>query len=565
MNPKDKGPGRFYQLFKVHKDHEQGNLPPGRPIISGNGCLTENVSLYVEHHSKPLVPKIDSYLKDTPDFLRTLDEANNSGILPDNAILVSIDAVALYTNIRKEDGLESMEEAFDTREDQAVPTSFLVDLMDLVASCNIFEFNKELFIQLIGAAMGSRCIPNYANLFMAGIDKNITDTAATLGEGVYPMRLFKRFLDDIFTIWTGSIEDLERFLVLLNTLHPTIKFTATYTCPFSCDIEGPHDCFCHQSRSINFLDTTVTIKKGKLVTDLYKKPTDRCQYLLPSSAHPSFVSKNIPYSLALRIVRICSEPETLDRRLSELKQMLLGRDYRPGVINSAIERAKLIPRTKALEKIKKKPTDRVTFVMDFAPQLPSISGIIQSGWRVMARDPLMKKVFPEPPMVAWRRPKSIRDKLIKTKVPVATGRRSNRDIRGMKRCNKPSCAICPYVKTGQFIRSTNTGKIVTLTSSFSCETSGIVYIIHCQKCFMEYIGQTGRTLAKRFSEHMGYVRNKLNEPTGKHFNLVGHSISDMEITILEKVHSQSRATREVRESYFIQEFQSELLGINEKK
>ena len=30
--------------------------------------------------------------------------------------------------------------------------------------------------------------------------------------------------------------------------------------------------------------------------------------------------------------------------------MLLGREYRPGVINSAIERAKAIPRTKALEK-----------------------------------------------------------------------------------------------------------------------------------------------------------------------------------------------------------------------
>ena len=229
------------------------------------------------------------------------------------------------------------------------------------------------------------------------------------------------------------------------------------------------------------------------------------------------------------------------------------------------DQAKLIPRSKALENIKKKTTDRVTFVIDYAPQLPSISGIIQSGWRVMSRDPLMKKVFPEPPMVAWRRPQSIKDKLIKTKVPAVTGRRPHREVRGQKKCNKPTCTICPYVKTGQFIRSTNTGKIVTITSSFTCETSGIVYRIHCRKCFMEYIGQTGRTLAKRFSEHLGYVRNHLNEPTGKHFNLAGHSISDMEISILEKVYTKSRATREIRESFYIQEFQTELLGINEKK
>ena len=82
---------------------------------------------------------------------------------------------------------------------------------------------------------------------------------------------------------------------------------------------------------------------------------------------------------------------------------------------------------------------------------------------------------------------------------------------------------------------------------------------------MEYIGQTGRTLAKRFDEHRGYVRNKTKDPTGQHFNLMGHSISDMEVSVLEKVHSQSRAIREVRESYYIQEFQTELMGMNDKK
>ena len=239
-----------------------------------------------------------------------------------------------------------------------------------------------------------------------------------------------------------------KFLDLLNTLHPTIKFTASFTCPFPCDIIGPHDCFCHQSRKISFLDTTVSIKDGKLVTDLYRKPTDKCQYLLPSSCHPSFVSKNIPYSLALRIVRICSEPETLNMRLGELKEMLLGRDYRPGVINSAIERAKLIPRKKALEKVISKENDRVIFAIEFSPQLPSISGIMSSAWRVMVQDPRMKEVFPQPPMLAWKRPKSIKDNLVRTKVPEESSR-SRRNLHGMKKCNKSGCNTCPFVKKGK--------------------------------------------------------------------------------------------------------------------
>ena len=34
---------KFYELFKVHKDHSQPDLPPERPIVSGCGSITENI------------------------------------------------------------------------------------------------------------------------------------------------------------------------------------------------------------------------------------------------------------------------------------------------------------------------------------------------------------------------------------------------------------------------------------------------------------------------------------------------------------------------------------------
>ena len=76
-------------------------------------------------------------------------------------------------------------------------------------------------------------------------------------------------------------------------------------------------------------------------------------YLLTSSYHVALVRENIPYSLCLRIIRICSEPETRDQRLSELKDMLLLRQYKVGVINAAIDRAKVVPGGKALERMVK--------------------------------------------------------------------------------------------------------------------------------------------------------------------------------------------------------------------
>ena len=50
-----------------------------------------------------------------------------------------------------------------------------------------------------------------------------------------------------------------------------------------------------------------------------------------------------------------------------------------------------------------------------------------------------------------------------------------------------------------------------------------------------YVGETSRSLQERFSEHLGYVKNKhLNKVTGERFNLKGHNHSDMKIAIMEK-------------------------------
>ena len=69
MDPSDTGPGKFYQIFKVHKPHPPLSLPPGRPIISGRGSITENISRFVDFHAKPMVEQLPSYIQDTPDFL----------------------------------------------------------------------------------------------------------------------------------------------------------------------------------------------------------------------------------------------------------------------------------------------------------------------------------------------------------------------------------------------------------------------------------------------------------------------------------------------------------------
>ena len=73
-------------------------------------------------------------------------------------------------------------------------------------------------------------------------------------------------MDDIFMIWTRSVQDLNTFtsfLNLFNDIHPPMKFTCDYS-----------------FTPIPFLDVSVSLHNGKIVTVLDTKPTDKHQYLL---------------------------------------------------------------------------------------------------------------------------------------------------------------------------------------------------------------------------------------------------------------------------------------------
>ncbi|CAN7944172.1 unnamed protein product, partial [Ixodes hexagonus] len=65
LAPTNCKPGRFYLLPKIHKP---GNT--GRPIVSSNGTVTENLSSFVDYLIKDLPETFASYVKDTNHFFK---------------------------------------------------------------------------------------------------------------------------------------------------------------------------------------------------------------------------------------------------------------------------------------------------------------------------------------------------------------------------------------------------------------------------------------------------------------------------------------------------------------
>ena len=482
-------------------------------------------------------------------------------------MLVTADVDALFTNILHEDGLKCLKEELDKRPSPKVPTEYLIKLMDIIFNQNIFSFHESLWKQKVGAAMGSKPVPSYANIFMARIlDRAIKNLGTKYNkDNIEAIEMLKRFLDDYFLIFNGTTKDLHKLLKEINEIHPTMNLTFNHT---TVPGERPEDkCDCKEQSDIPFLDTLCRIEDGKIETDLYKKKTDRNQYLLPTSCHPKQTTNSIPHSLALRILRICSNPEKREQRLGELKSFLLERGYKSDRIEAAFKRVRRVPREAALRRVNRKDENkRPVFAITYDPRLPSISSLQAKHWRAMvSRDQYLGKVFPSPPLTAFRRQPNLRSHIIRAAVAKAPERYPKRDQWGVKKCNQNNCTACPYIREGKNI--TINGAQWRLQKKMDCNSYNVVYAIICKKenCRQVYLGETKRMLKFRLADHRGYVVNQdTTTATGRHFNLPGHSLADLSISIIEQVRKNDTLYRKEREEFHIRRFDTLHRGLNRK-
>ena len=239
--------------------------------------------------------------------------------------------------------------------------------------------------------------------------------------------------------------------------------------------------------------------------------------------------------------------------------MLLTRKYNKNLINEAIKKAQTLDRSEILKKRHKKQNDRVVLAVTFNPKLPSLSNIVKKHWNTMTQDPILKKIFPKPPMLAFKQPPNLRKMLCKAKLP--TQNQAKRKLKGTKPCNEP-CNVCPYVKTSNEFMSTKTKETFKMNDLYTCNTKGIIYLTTCTHCNKQYVGQTGRKFKERMKEHL-YNMYKKTEVTGTHYALPGHSHWNFKVQIIEKVFPNTPNYRLEREDFWIKKLETKSpLGLN---
>ena len=143
-----------------------------------------------------------------------------------------------------------------------------------------------------------------------------------------------------------------------------------------------------------FLDTKVHLKDGFLISEIYSKPTDSHEYLNPRSCHPTQVTRNNPYSVALRVRRNCSDRVPGDRmfinNLVKYKAYLLGSGYASDTIDKHfIKVAKLKRKDTLGEKVarnRKSRNRKINFVTSWDPMFPDINKAFRKFYHILEEE-----------------------------------------------------------------------------------------------------------------------------------------------------------------------------------
>ena len=532
---------RLYLLPKIHKPrytwpHER--LCACRPIVSDSGSESYNICKYIDFFLKPLTIKHESYIKDTYDFISKIRGTKIAA----STLLVTGDVTSLYTNMHIDGIIACIQELFIKYPDPERPDRELLELLRITLTYNDFEFAGKIFLQILGVAMGRTYAPSTANAYLLKFDN-----AAKQGWRI-ALELFFRFLDDIFFLFPGTVQELEEFERFLNSIIPDIQVTLKYS-----------------TSSVEFLDTIVYKKMlpdGSCIlqTKVYFKPTDTHQLLHKHSFHPPHTFKAILRSQFIRFKRISSGREDFEEASDILSRVLRARGYTRRLIshvkNDVWQNYDL--RTVRTE-------INLGNTIPIVTHFDRLQSKLNRTWRQeIAKNSHFSNMRLLP---SFKIHKNLRQILTSSKVKsyrspaLATMGTALKCTAHVQPCLHPRCMCCEHLEADPS-RAVRT-HIATASVTLTCNSKNLIYLIHCNKCGARYVGETKRQLKDRLNNHRSDIATRKQTAIAIHFNKAHHSVTNLRITPIEQMQTESDVARKAREKFYINKLETKFpRGLN---
>ena len=160
----------------------------------------------------------------------------------------------------------------------SISISTITKFLRLILTSKNFVFDGVNCLQKKGCAMGTKCTPSYASLFMDGLKMLILRCS----------KFYLRYIGDILLIWIEVKEEFEFFLQKINICHPAI--------------ESEHQL---SKTEISFPDTTLFKVSNQLHSKLFTNPSDKKSYLNSKTEHIRSMRNSTAYRQVLGLKKIC--------------------------------------------------------------------------------------------------------------------------------------------------------------------------------------------------------------------------------------------------------------------
>jgi hypothetical protein len=278
---------KFHLLPKVHKKTPRLQT---RPIIGATNWCTTPVSILFDEKLKKHLSSFPAILRNSQDLIKCLDNIE----LQSTDWLVTIDVVSLYPSI----DLNLLSYVLYSI-DPTFPT-----ISDFITRNNYFTYNNQTFRQTNGIAMGTNCAVNLAQIYLGRLlDIELLEHAN--------IRLYKRYIDDIFMIFNGTEEELIKLFTRVNHMIPGISITYSFS-----------------KKETEFLDLKIFKDlNGTICYTTHQKSQNKYHYLSPKSCHPSHTLSGYIKGELIRYSRNSSHEFYFNHTRQLFFQRLLNRGY----------------------------------------------------------------------------------------------------------------------------------------------------------------------------------------------------------------------------------------------
>ena len=120
------------------------------------------------------------------------------------------------------------------------------------------------------------------------------------------------------------------------------------------------------------------------------------------------------------------------------------------------------------------------------------------------------------------------------------------------KCFGKRCEVCGNVTETSNFTSTATQNTYKINHQFNCSEKCLVYLLTCNKCFKQYVGQTVDEFRRRWNNYKSNDRKFqrlepcMQEHLFSHFSMAGHDgfLNDVSITFIDKTDPSDPLQRE---------------------